>query len=58
MSFEEFSSLYLMAAQNCSATRAGHIMSGAAPPEHKDWRMEGNFVTPVKNQVTLCFVTS
>ncbi|CAK8694596.1 pro-cathepsin H-like [Clavelina lepadiformis] len=51
MSFKEFSRLYLMQSQNCSATdRNGHQLSGEAPPEHKDWREEGKFVTPVKNQ--------
>nr|CAB3234495.1 pro-cathepsin H-like [Phallusia mammillata] len=50
LSFEEFSSLYLMLAQNCSATKGNHVISSKAAPPHKDWRDEGNFVTPVKNQ--------
>ena len=54
MSFDEFSSRYLMTAQNCSATNFGHVMSGMAPPETVDWRKRGNYITPVKNQVSNC----
>ena len=51
---EEFSSLYLMEGQNCSAT---HTSSGPVPdessdldlPKAMDWRTQG-VVTPIKNQ--------
>ena len=50
MSFDEFSSRYLMTAQNCSATNFGHVMSSVAPSETVNWRKRGNYITPVKNQ--------
>jgi len=51
MTFEEFQSRYLMQLQNCSATSGKHVISNQPLPEHKDWRDEGKYVTPVKNQV-------
>ena len=59
LTFDEFAARYLMTSQNCSATSFNHIMSGNTPPDHKDWRMEGNYVTPVKNQVlSFCLVAA
>ncbi|KAF6162437.1 hypothetical protein GIB67_017325 [Kingdonia uniflora] len=49
MSWEEFRSQKLGAAQNCSATRGNHKLAGVLLPEKKDWREEG-IVSPVKNQ--------
>ena len=51
---DEFSTLYLMEGQNCSAT---HVSSGPVPdessdldlPRAMDWRTQG-VVTPIKNQ--------
>jgi len=61
LTLEEFQEKMLMANQDCSATEG---RSSDLPFEHygkamrekqsstvfKDWRLEGNFVTPVKNQ--------
>jgi len=48
--WEEFSSLRLGAAQNCSATLKGnHMITDAVLPEAKDWREVG-IVSPVKDQ--------
>ncbi|XP_035508187.1 pro-cathepsin H-like [Morone saxatilis] len=51
MTFEEFRKLFLLTEpQNCSATKGGHVSRTGPYPEFVDWRMKGNFVTPVKNQ--------
>uniref|UniRef100_A0A673BQ08 Pro-cathepsin H n=1 Tax=Sphaeramia orbicularis TaxID=375764 RepID=A0A673BQ08_9TELE len=51
MTFEEFRKIYLLTEpQNCSATNGNHVSSPGPYPEFIDWRMKGNFVTPVKNQ--------
>uniref|UniRef100_A0A672JP85 Pro-cathepsin H n=1 Tax=Salarias fasciatus TaxID=181472 RepID=A0A672JP85_SALFA len=51
MTFEEFRKFYLLTEpQNCSATEGSHVSSTGPYPKFIDWRMKGNFVTPVKNQ--------
>ncbi|XP_053172817.1 pro-cathepsin H-like [Scomber japonicus] len=51
MTFEEFrKSLLLRVPQNCSATKGNHVSRTGPYPEFVDWRIKGNFVTPVKNQ--------
>ncbi|XP_076593393.1 pro-cathepsin H-like [Chaetodon auriga] len=51
MTFEEFRKLFLLKKpQNCSVTKGGHVSRTGPYPESVDWRMKGNFVTPVKNQ--------
>ncbi|XP_038557798.1 pro-cathepsin H-like [Micropterus salmoides] len=51
MTFEEFRKLFLLTEpQNCSATKGGHVIRTGPFPEFVDWRLKGNFVTPVKNQ--------
>ncbi|KAG7222419.1 hypothetical protein INR49_016279 [Caranx melampygus] len=51
MTFEEFRKFFLSPVpQNCSATKGSHVTSTGPYPESVDWRMKGNFVTPVKNQ--------
>ncbi|KAM7406360.1 hypothetical protein PAMP_000741 [Pampus punctatissimus] len=51
MTFEEFRKfLLLREPQNCSATKGSHVSNTGPYPEFVDWRMKGNFVTPVKNQ--------
>ena len=56
---DEFSQKMLMKGQNCSATttkmRSSELpgfenFAGVKLADFKDWRTEGNFVTPVKNQ--------
>ncbi|KAJ4957744.1 hypothetical protein NE237_024855 [Protea cynaroides] len=50
LTWEEFQTQKLGAAQKCSATTKGnHKLSNAVIPELKDWRSEG-IVSPVKNQ--------
>ncbi|KMZ71835.1 Cathepsin L-like cysteine proteinase [Zostera marina] len=50
MSWDEFQTHHLGAAQNCSATGKGnHILTDEKLPETKDWR-EDNIVSPVKSQ--------
>ncbi|XP_042506997.1 thiol protease aleurain-like [Macadamia integrifolia] len=49
LTWEEFQTQKLGAAQECSATKGNHKLSDVAPPELKDWRVEG-IVSPVKNQ--------
>ncbi|KAJ0981127.1 hypothetical protein J5N97_009382 [Dioscorea zingiberensis] len=50
MSWDEFRSTRLGAAQKCSATLKGnHILTNAPIPQTRDWREEG-IVSPVKNQ--------
>ncbi|XP_039127656.1 cysteine proteinase 2-like [Dioscorea cayenensis subsp. rotundata] len=50
MSWEEFRSNKLGAAQNCSATLKGnHKLTDAPIPQTRDWRKEG-IVSPVKDQ--------
>ncbi|XP_043705949.1 pro-cathepsin H-like isoform X2 [Telopea speciosissima] len=50
LTWEEFRTQKLGAAQNCSATTKGnHIISDVDLPDLKDWRVEG-IVSPVKNQ--------
>ncbi|XP_071344521.1 pro-cathepsin H-like [Trachinotus anak] len=51
MTFEEFRKFFLLTVpQNCSATKGSHVSRAGPYPEFVDWRMKGNFVTPVKNQ--------
>ena len=62
LTHEEFQSKMLMAEQHCSATkdedRSSDLSSiypnllklSQTAPKFKDWRSEGHFVTPVKNQ--------
>ncbi|XP_069029607.1 pro-cathepsin H-like [Embiotoca jacksoni] len=51
MTFEEFRKFYLLTQpQNCSATKGSHVSRTGPYPEIVDWRVKGNFVTPVKNQ--------
>ncbi|XP_056234329.1 pro-cathepsin H-like isoform X2 [Seriola aureovittata] len=51
MTFEEFRKFFLLSEpQNCSATKGSHVSRTGPYPEFVDWRMKGNFVTPVKNQ--------
>lgn len=51
---DEFASSMLMEEQHCSATStSSNVLQNNeidAAPQFKDWRLEGNFVTPVKNQ--------
>ncbi|XP_068659383.1 vanillin synthase, chloroplastic-like [Aristolochia californica] len=49
MSWEEFHSLRLGAAQNCSATKGSHRLTEVILPNKKDWR-EDAIVSPVKDQ--------
>ncbi|KAG2311078.1 hypothetical protein Bca4012_025535 [Brassica carinata] len=50
LTWEEFQRTKLGAAQNCSATLKGsHKLTEEAPPETKDWRLDG-IVSPVKEQ--------
>lgn len=39
--------------QNCSATKGNYAQSNLPRPDSIDWRKKGNYVTPVKNQVSL-----
>ena len=54
LSFSEFKSKNLMASQDCSATSTSSVLplplQLSSIPKFKDWRVEGHFVTPVKNQ--------
>jgi len=55
LTFEEFKNQMLMSSQNCSATKTSSDLPNIGLkldeiPRFKDWRIEGNFVTPVKNQ--------
>ncbi|XP_039629036.1 pro-cathepsin H [Polypterus senegalus] len=51
LTFAEFKKLYLWKEpQNCSATKGGHISKNGPYPDFVDWRKNGNYVTPVKNQ--------
>ncbi|XP_034429336.1 pro-cathepsin H isoform X2 [Hippoglossus hippoglossus] len=51
MTFEEFRKFFLLTQpQNCSATKGSHVRRSGPDPEFVDWRVKGNFVTPVKNQ--------
>lgn len=49
LSWEEFRSHRLGAAQNCSATKGTHKLTDVVLPKTKDWREDG-IVSPVKNQ--------
>ncbi|XP_005999744.1 pro-cathepsin H [Latimeria chalumnae] len=51
LTFKEFKKLYLWTEpQNCSATQGNYDENGGPYPDFVDWRKEGNYVTPVKNQ--------
>ncbi|XP_026149409.1 pro-cathepsin H-like [Mastacembelus armatus] len=51
MKFEEFRKFFLLTEpQNCSATKGSHVSKTGPYPEFVDWRLKGNFVSPVKNQ--------
>lgn len=41
--------------KNCSATKGNHVSRSGPYPDFVDWRKKGNFVTPVKNQVSIFF---
>ncbi|XP_053271009.1 pro-cathepsin H isoform X1 [Pleuronectes platessa] len=51
MTFEEFKKFFLLTQpQNCSATKGSRVSRTGPNPESVDWRVKGNYVTPVKNQ--------
>ncbi|KAM3625078.1 uncharacterized protein V6R79_006534 [Siganus canaliculatus] len=51
LTFGEFRKLFLLTEpQNCSATKGSHVSTTGPYPDSVDWRIKGNFVTPVKNQ--------
>lgn len=39
--------------KNCSVTKGNHVSRSGPHPDFVDWRTKGNFVTPVKNQVSV-----
>ncbi|XP_037553474.1 pro-cathepsin H-like, partial [Nematolebias whitei] len=51
LTFEEFKKFYLQTpSQSCSVTKGNHVSGTGPHPEFIDWRVKGNFITPVKNQ--------
>ncbi|XP_041651707.1 pro-cathepsin H [Cheilinus undulatus] len=51
MTFSEFKRTFLWSEpQNCSATKGNNFHSSGLLPDSFDWRKQGNYVTPVKNQ--------
>ncbi|XP_013865872.1 pro-cathepsin H [Austrofundulus limnaeus] len=50
LTFEEFKKIYLQTPQICSVTKGNHVFGTGPHPDFVDWRVKGNFVTPVKNQ--------
>ncbi|XP_063334150.1 pro-cathepsin H-like [Pelmatolapia mariae] len=51
MTFGEFKKFYLFTQPlTCSVTKGSHVKRTGPYPEFVDWRMKGDFVTPVKDQ--------